>query len=156
MTFEWYHFILLIFVYFHIKNQDPYVNTSDKIVEHLPKIENTYGTLLFIVPILLALPNMNHNFLETYLGYISIILAFRCVQSKLDVNNHVNIMVPSLLLFCILAIQKVIVPRAHVSTVYIYVLIFSGLQILNRKTSTLQLTNDIVIVHFLFYMLKYV
>lgn len=159
MKFEWYHVISLIFIYFNLKKQKEYKNesTTDKIAMTMPNIPNVdmHTLLLCMIPFGVIASKIDVGFLENLLAFISIVLGFRCIQKKLDESTHIDHVVPIMTMLAILSINKQIISVEYIYPVYSYLCLISILRLSSKKTSTLQVMNDIISTHSLFYIFKY-
>lgn len=159
MKFDWYHFILLIFVFFTLKKQKRYFNNSDtdKIHKLLPRIPNIkiHMILICLFPFIMIASKLNSRFFESYVSFIVIIMGYRCFQYILDTSNHVDLFFPSVVLFCVLLLHQKMVSLENVNIIYVYITILGIIRLMTHETSTVQLLNDFVIVHSIFYVLKY-
>ncbi len=158
MQFEWYHFLLTVFIYLVLRNymKSKSKPIEDRITKSLPNVKNLYlhMALLIVLPVIIFSSKLNLFPFEKWLVMLTYILTFRCGQYYINNNQQLDILYSIVTLISLFFINFGIVSREHLLTVYSYNVAIGLLALINRQTNTNQLLNDFVLVHFMFYILK--
>ena len=160
MKFDWYHFVLIVVVYFKLKKQTSFeekkIDKGDKILHMLPKIDNIkyHIAFLILIPLFMVFSKLNSIFIERFISISSLVMGYRSLQSYIDSQNHVNIIFPLTVLMCIMLLHNKILEMKNIYSIYTYIFIIGIMCLLNGSTTTIQLTNDFMIVHSLYYIFK--
>ena len=155
--FEWYHFMIFVFIFYMYKRYMRNKNKiDDRLLKELPVVKNLqlHIFLLAILPFVLFSSKLENLPIEKTSALLISIIGFRCLQYYINEKQNLDFLYPTIITMSLMFMKYEIVSRENVASVYSYDVLMGILLLLNRQSDTNQLINDFVLVHSMFYLLK--
>lgn len=162
LTFQWYHFIFICIIYITYRNSLLKPKDSkdskrvDNFAKYLPKNSNLDLHILFLsfVPLFIFMSKLDLKVVEHVLSLFSYYAFYKSMQYYIDPSISLQYLLPIVTLTSLTFIQKKIVDISNLSNVYMYIFFIGLLQIVSRKYHTIDVMDQIVLAHVVFYVFK--
>ena len=163
IRFEWYHFILLCYSFIVYRNSlinkdcNKYkLQRIDNFAYYLPQCPSLHYHILFLsmLPVITLMSKIDINMIEHLFSLFTYIASYNALQNTIDPSITILFILPFITIFLLTCIKNNIISKSLLSNVYIYITILALLHISTYKIHTINVVNQIIIVHVFFYLFK--
>ena len=176
-NFQWYHFILLCFVYVTFRNskriQNLHISPQNHDKEHITKnmmdcdrIDrfskylpinkklDLHLLLLCLVPLVAFMSKINLGMIENILYIFSYYGTYKSIQYYIDPCTRLYYIFPMMIIIMLCLVKEKVIDISNLSNAYLYLIFIGILHIVSSKHHTLDIMDQFTLSHVIFYLFK--